>query len=146
MSSYPTAPSRLDVGGSGHQAPTLDPLRKGSTFMRALEIEGIDLTGHEARMSVKESYESVPEIFFSSTEVNTAKPRMTVEPADNNTPARITLISPAAFNETLDGGDSNCIPRRKKYWYDMELITPNGEVFAFLEGEFWILDELTTES
>jgi hypothetical protein len=114
--------------------------------VRTLEIEGIDLTGHEVRMSVKDTYGSVPEIFFDSTEVNPANPRITVEPAVGDIPDRITLISPAAHNAGLDAGTGECIPRKKKYWYDMELITPTGEIYSFLEGEFWIVDELTTES
>lgn len=97
-------------------------------------------------MAVKDTYGSIPEIFFDSTEVDTANPRITVEPAVNDIPAKITLISPAAYNAGLDAGTSDCIPRKRRYWYDMELITPGGDVFAFLEGEFWIVDELTTES
>lgn len=143
MSAYPTRPAELNFGGDSFNAPSLDPLRKGSTFIRDLEITGIDLTGHSARMSVKEDYDSAPIIFFSSSEINPAQPRIEIDLEIN----RLSLIAPATFTSTLVmKKDKGCVPTRNKYRYDLELITPENEVYAILEGEFWIVAELTTES
>jgi len=139
---YPTRPSRLDFGGKGFDAPSINPLRKGSTFARRVEVQNLDLTGLEIRMSVKEDYSQTPEIFFST---------------ENTAPDGVILIDPdkgewfelqlsAAETATLDAGDGSCHPRQKRYKYDLELVTPEGEVYAFLEGQFWIVDEITTES
>ena len=143
MSAYPTRPAELNFGGDSFNAPSLDPLRKGSTFIRDLEITGIDLTGHSARMSVKEDYNSNPVIFFSSLEVNPAQPRIDNDLGNNS----LSLIAPASFTETIPlKKDKGCIPSRNKFRYDLEIVTPDNEVYAILEGEFWIVAELTTES
>ena len=139
MSLYPTKPARLDFGGSGVDVPSIDPLRKGSTFIRKLEISGLDLSTLELRMSVKEGYGKPAIIFFSTQETDPNEPRIIVT---NNF---IEFEIPAALTETYDAGSANCIPRKKKYLYDLEGIDLNGVVFALLEGQFWIVDEITTE-
>lgn len=139
---YPTRPAKLDFGGKGFNSPTIDPLRKGSTFSRRIQVENLDLTELEIRMAVKEDYSQTPEIFFST---------------ENTAPNGVILIDPdkgewfelqlsAAETATLDAGDGSCQPRQKLYKYDLELVTPQGEVYAFLEGRFSIVDEITTES
>ena len=142
---FPTRPARLDFGGKGFDAPSIDPLRKGSTFRRRIETENYDLTGHEIRMSVKDAYGATPEIFFSTAETDPTEPRIEIDPDDGQW---FELAMPADKTALLDAGDADCIPRRKKYNYDLEIVTPapDNKVFAFLEGEFWIVDELTTES
>lgn len=142
---YPTKPERLDFTNNDSQYPSIDALRKGSTFSRILTVDDLDLTDHELRMSVKETYDSTAILVLESTELSSTQPRITIEVTDGT--SVIDLIVPSSVTETLDAGSStNCIPRQKRYWYDMEIITPSNEVYAFLEGEFFIVDELTTET
>jgi hypothetical protein len=142
---FPTSPARLDFGGKGFNAPSVDPLRKGSTFRRRIVTPDYDLTGHEIRASVKEAYGQAPEVFFSTTETDVNEPRIEIDPQDGGW---FEFAMPAAKTALLDAGTGDCFPRRKKYVYDLEIVTPapDNKVFAFLEGEFWIVDELTTES
>ena len=142
---FPTRPARLDFGGKGFDAPSVDPLRKGSTFRRRIVTEDYDLTGHEIRMSVKEGYGETPEIFFSTTETDPTEPRIEI---DIDAGGFFDLAMPADKTALVDAGTGGCFPRRKKYLYDLEIVTPapDNKVFAFLEGEFWVVDELTTES
>jgi hypothetical protein len=139
---YPTKPSRLDFGGKGFDAPSVHPLRKGSTFARRVQVEGLDLTGLEIRMAVKEDYSQTPEIFFSTE--NTAPDGVII--IDPDVGEWFELQLDADETALLDAGGGNCQPRQKKYKYDLELVTPQGEVYAFLEGQFYIVDEITTES
>lgn len=144
---YPTRPQRLDFAGESSFEFSLNPCRKGSTFVRILQILELDLTDHRIRMSVKEGYEENRILFFDSDETDTNEPRIELEVVDpeekiNNVVLRI----PASVTETLDAGDSDCWPRRKRYVYDMEIVTPEGEVYAILEGEFHVVDEVTIEA
>lgn len=142
MNAYPTRPQRLDFAEDSFN-PAVDPVRKGSTFIRTINVEGIDLTGHEIQMSVKESYTSDPILFFDSAETDIEKERIEITVYDDF--STIQLIIPHTVTELLDAGDGQCKPRRKKYHYDMETVTPSLEVYAILEGDFFIVDELTTE-
>ena len=139
--SYPTRPARVDFGGSGYNNPVVDALYKGSTFRRRIQVENLDLTGLEIRMSVKETYGATPEIFFSTE--NTA-PAATIE-IDPENGAWFELVMPASATAALDAGTGDCWPRKKKYIYDLELVD-GSDVYIFINGEFWIIDEITTES
>lgn len=144
MNAYPTKPQTLDFALDSFNS-FVDPLRKGSTFKRTLVLEDFDLTGHRLRMSVRETYSSPLVLFFDSDETLTTKERIEIEISDNN--SIVDLIVPTAVSETLDvGSDTSCVPRRKIYKYDMEIVTPSGEVYPFLEGSFHIIDEITTEA
>lgn len=138
---YPTRPARLDFGGNGYNNPVVDPLRKGSTFRRRVQVENLDLTGLTIRASVKEDYGQTAEIFFSTA--NTA-PNPTIE-IDPENGAWFELVVPASATASLDAGTDGCWPRQKKYIYDLELVD-GSDVYVFLQGEFWIVDEITTES
>jgi len=138
---YPTRPARLDFGGKGYNNPSVDPLRKGSTFRRRIQVENLDLTGLTIRMAVKETYGEVAEIFFSTG--NTA-PNPTIE-IDAENGAYFDLVMPASATASVDAGTGDCWPREKKYLYDLELVD-GSDVYVFLQGEFWVVDELTTES
>ena len=137
---YPTRPARLDFGGKGYNSPSIDPLYKGSTFQRRVQVENLDLTGLEIRMAVKEDYGSTAEIFFS-TENNTNEPHIIIDPDDGG---YFELRMDASLTAAVDAGTGDCWPRKKKYRYDLELVDGTG-VYKFLEGEFYVIEELTTE-
>ena len=138
---YPTRPARLDFGGNGARGPSIDPLRKGSTFRRRVQVENLDLTGLEIRMSVKEDYEDTAELFFS-TENTAPNPTIEIDGVDG---AYFDLLMPASETANVDAGAEDVWPRRKRYVYDLELVD-GTEVYAFLYGEFWVVDEITIES
>lgn len=138
---YPTRPARLDFGGNGARGPSIDPLRRGSTFRRQIQVENLDLTGLGVRMSVKEDYEDDAVLFFSTG--NTApNPTITIDPIAGTW---MLLEMPATATAVVDAGLEDVWPRRKRYVYDLELVD-GDEVYAFLYGEFWVVDEITTES
>lgn len=138
---YPTRPAKLDFGGKGYNSPSIDPMLVGSTFARRIQVENLDLTDLEIRMSVKTGYGEVPEISFS-TENATSTAHIAIDPDDG---AWFELRMPASETENVDAGSGDCFPRKKKYVYDLELVD-GAEVYRFLQGEFWVVDELTTES
>lgn len=139
---YPTRPARLDFGGKGYNSPSIDPLYKGSTFQRRIQVENLDLTGLEIRMSVKENYGDAPEIFFSTENDTATEPHIIIDPDSG---AYFELRMGADLTANVDAGTGDCWPRKKKYNYDLELVD-GTDVYMFLQGEFWVIDELTTES
>jgi hypothetical protein len=140
--SYPTRPARLDFGGKGYNSPSIDPLYKGSTFQRRIQVENLDLTGLEIRMSVKENYGDAPEIFFSTENNPATEAYIAIDP-DGATWFELRMS--ADLTAAVDAGTGDCWPRKKKYRYDLELVD-GSSVYMFLQGEFWVVDELTTES
>jgi len=138
---YPTRPAKLDFGGKGYNSPSIDPLLVGSTFTRRIQVENLDLTGLTIRMSVKTDYGVAPEINFSTANA-TSTAHIVIDPDDG---AWFELRMPASATTAVDAGSGDCFPRKKKYVYDLELVD-GTEVYRFLQGEFWVIDELTTES
>ena len=138
---YPTRPAQLDFGGKGYNSPTIDPLLVGSTFTRRIQVENLDLTGLTIRMSVKTDYGVAPEIAFSTANA-TSTAHIVI---DSEAGAWFELRMPASATASVDAGTADCWPRQKKYLYDLELVD-GDEVYRFLQGEFWVVDELTTES
>ena len=140
--SYPTRPARLDFGGKGYNSPSIDPLYKGYTFQRRIQVENLDLDGLEIRMSVKETYGSTAEIFFSTENDTATEPYIIIDPDGGK---YFELRMGADLTDDVDAGTGDCWPRKKKYRYDLELVD-GTDVYRFLQGEFWVIDELTTES
>jgi len=138
---YPTRPAKLDFGGKGYNSPTIDPMLVGSTFARRIQVENLDLTGLTIRMSVKTGYGESPVISFSTAN-NQSQPHIAIDPDSG---AWFELRMPASETANVDAGTGDCFPRKKKYVYDLELVD-GTEVYRFLQGEFWVIDELTTES
>lgn len=138
---YPTRPARLDFGGKGYNSTSIDPMLVGSTFVRRIQVENLDLTDLEIRMSVKTDYGVTPEIFFETGAATTGA-HIVIDPDDG---AWFELRMPASATADVDAGSDDCWPRRKKYVYDLELVD-GTDVYRFLQGEFWVVDELTTES
>ena len=132
---YPTRPARLDFGGKGYNSPSIDPLYKGSTFTRRIQVENLDLTGLQIRMSVKEDYGSTAEIFFS-TQNATNLAHIVIDP---DKAEWFELRMSATLTAAVDAGTGDCWPRKKKYNYDLELVD-GTEVYRFLEGEFWAIE------
>lgn len=128
MNVYPTQPGRLDFSAACHsQNPALHPMRQGDTFRRTLGIEPLDLTDHDMRMSVRAAPDDENPLLFLST---------------GN--GRIEVI-PDAFSLIVAAEDTEELPAGV-YKYDIELVTPGGEVYTLLEGRFDIVREITQEA
>ena len=129
---YPIAPGRLNFGGPAGQT-RLKPLRQGSTFRRPLSVPSIDLTGHQLRCSIRRDFEDRNPIVFLST----GNGRIQL-----NLPHGFVMELGPEITETIEAAPG----LGERYVYDIELIAPNGDVHPLLEGELYVVAEVTKEA
>ena len=124
---YPTAPGVLDfVTPRRSSNATLNPVRQGDTFRRLLTLQDFDLDGHDLRMEVKETKDATSSVLYLST----GNGRIFI---DGDT---ITLEVTPTITAALEPAT---------YFYDLEIITPQSEVYTLLEGRFEVVREITTQ-
>ena len=104
---------------------------QGTTFSKSLTYKvnkfAVNLTGYSARMQVRESYTSATTIVSLTSAEGGG---MTL----GGVAGTITFTIPAATTSVLKSGT---------YLYDLEIVSPSGEVTRLLEGKFKVTPEIT---
>lgn len=135
MNRYPDEPGVLNIGGPDDCGVRLAPMRKGSTFRRRLNVDGLDLTGIGVRASVRRNYGDPAPVLFMSTD--NGKITTGVE----NGMHYIEFNVMPATTETLEGKRGMGL----KHHWDLELVD-GADVWPLLKGLWFITDEVTEES
>ena len=126
---YPTRPGQLDFSNrQGRRAPQLNPMRQGDTFRRFITLEDFDLTGHDLRCSVREKPDDSAPILFMST---------------GN--GMIEILEPTLFKFEVAPAISEPL-EVGVYHYDVEIVTPAGDVYTLFEGRWDVVREITKEA
>lgn len=111
-----------------------ETLRKGFQFLDK-ENKGVDITGWTARMHVRVNFDSAAPITGGT--FTTENGGLIIE---EGTEGVLWLYASAATTSAyLTSSDTAAVT----YKYDLELITPSGEVGKPLYGKFKVLPEIT---
>ena len=115
-----------------HAVKAGETLRKSLQFL-TVDGTAVDLTGWTARMHVRENFDSATPLI----ELTTENGGLTVEAG---TDGRISLyISDEDTSGFLSATDTSPV----SYKYDLEVITPSGDVGSPMYGKFKVLPEIT---
>jgi len=112
-------------------------IEQGAVFERTITVHDRDLTGYEARMHIRKTYDATtPLLTLTSDGVDG---RITITPGTDST---ITLHVDATDTATLALADFH-----RGAPYDLELVPPAGEddVERLLEGRVLLSPEVTKE-
>lgn len=111
---------------------------QGSTWRRGVTWEGNDIEGFSVRMHVRPKIASPKEEIL--VVLTTENGRITL---DEEEEGRMVLEIDALTTREFDAGTSRATG--KKYYYDLEVEAPDGEVTRILEGLFTVFPEVTRE-
>jgi hypothetical protein len=109
-------------------------VEQGSTWRVVLTVydedgDPVDLTGYTARMQVREAVDSLSPVFSLTT--------------PEGSPGGITITGPAGQVELLIPDETSTAWTWTFGVYDLELVSPDGDVDRLLKGEFEVDREVT---